>query len=51
MISIATMKRLLRRPAVDCFVRSEEGSILDFIEIWYSEPTQKILKGVVINKT
>jgi 3,2-trans-enoyl-CoA isomerase len=46
-----TMKGLLRRPAAECFVRSEEGSILDFIEIWYSEPTQKVLKGVVINKS
>ncbi|MBU4583065.1 MAG: enoyl-CoA hydratase/isomerase family protein [Proteobacteria bacterium] len=45
-----TLKNLLRRPAADCFGRSEEDSILDFIEIWYSEPTQEVLKGVVINK-
>jgi len=45
-----TLKSLLRRPAADCFGRSEEDSILDFIEIWYSEPTRKVLKGVVINK-
>jgi len=45
-----TLKNLLRRPAAECFGRSEERSILDFIEIWYSEPTQKVLKGVVINK-
>jgi 3,2-trans-enoyl-CoA isomerase len=44
------IKGLLRKPAAECFVRSEEGSILDFIEIWYSEPTQKVLKGVVINR-
>jgi len=45
-----TLKNLLRRPAAECFGRSEEDSILDFIEIWYSEPTRKVLKGVVINK-
>ena len=45
-----TLKSLLRRPVADCFGRSEEDSILDFIEIWYSEPTRKVLKGVVINK-
>jgi len=45
-----TLKNMLRRPAAECFGRSEEDSILDFIEIWYSEPTQKVLKGVVINK-
>jgi Delta3-Delta2-enoyl-CoA isomerase len=45
-----TLKNLLRRPIAECFSRSEGDSILDFIEIWYSEPTQKVLKGVVINK-
>ena len=45
-----TLKNLLRRSAAECFGRSEERSILDFIEIWHSEPTQKVLKGVVINK-
>jgi enoyl-CoA hydratase/carnithine racemase len=45
-----TLKNLLRGPAADCFGRSEEDSILDFIEIWYSESTLKVLKGVVINK-
>jgi 3,2-trans-enoyl-CoA isomerase len=44
------MKNLLRRPTADCFAGSEEDSILDFIEIWYSEPTRKVLKGVVINR-
>ncbi len=45
-----TLKNLLRRPAAERFIRSEEDSIRDFIEIWYSEPTRKVLKGVVINK-
>jgi 3,2-trans-enoyl-CoA isomerase len=45
-----TLKNLLRRPATERFIRSEEDSIYDFIEIWYSEPTRKVLKGVVINK-
>jgi enoyl-CoA hydratase/carnithine racemase len=44
------MKNLLRRPEAGCFGTSEEYSILDFIEIWYSEPTRKVLEGVVINK-
>jgi len=45
-----TLKNLLRRPAADCFGGSEEDSILDFIEIWYSEPTRKVLEGVVNNR-
>jgi enoyl-CoA hydratase/carnithine racemase len=45
-----TMKNLLRKSTAECFGESEEDSILDFIEIGYSEPTQKVLKGVVINK-
>ena len=45
-----TLKNLLRRPAADRFGGSEEDSIRDFIEIWYSEPTRKVLEGVVINK-
>jgi len=44
------LKTLLRRPSAECFGRSEQDSILDFIEIWYSEPTRRVLKGVVINK-
>jgi enoyl-CoA hydratase/carnithine racemase len=48
--AFTTLKKLLRRPAADCFGRGEENSILDFIEIWYSEPTRKVLKGVEINK-
>jgi 3,2-trans-enoyl-CoA isomerase len=44
-----TLKKLLRRPEAKCFGRSEEDSIRDFIEIWYSEPTRKILQGVVIH--
>lgn len=45
-----TLKNLLRKPAAERFIRSEEDSIFDFIAIWYSEPTRKVLKGVVINK-
>jgi 3,2-trans-enoyl-CoA isomerase len=45
-----TLKNLLRRKAADCFGRNEEHSIFDFIEIWYSEPTRNVLKGVVISK-
>ena len=45
-----TLKNLLRRPAAECFGGGEERSILDFIEIWYSEPTQKVLRRVIINK-
>ena len=44
-----TLQNLLRRPAAEYFGRSEEDSILDFIEIWYSEPTRNVLKRVVIN--
>lgn len=45
-----TLKNLLRRPTADDFRGSEERSILDFIEIWYSETTRNVLKGIVINR-
>ena len=43
-----TLKNLLRRPAAERFIGGEDDSIRDFIEIWYSEPTRKVLRKVAI---
>lgn len=47
--AFGSMKRLLRRPVVEDMVKREEDSISEFIDIWYSEETQKQLKEIKIH--
>ena len=46
--AFAGMRRLLRQPIADRFVKREAASIDAFVELWYSESAQIILKQVQI---
>ena len=46
--AFAGMRQLLRQPIADRFVKREAASIEAFIDLWYSEPAQTILKQVRI---
>ena len=43
-----SIKRLLRRPVAEEIERREEASILEFVEIWYSEKTRAELEKIKI---
>lgn len=43
-----SIKMLLRRPVADTMIRREKDSIDEFVEIWLSEETRKILEKVEI---
>jgi enoyl-CoA hydratase/carnithine racemase len=47
-VSFRSIKRLLRGPILDAMRAREEGSILEFANIWYSESTWKKLQEIVI---
>lgn len=47
-VSFRSIKRLLRGPVLDAMRAREEGSILEFSNIWYSESTWKKLHEIVI---
>ena len=42
------IKHLLRRPVADEFVKREKDSILEFVDIWYSESTWRNLQEIKI---
>ena len=42
------IKHLLRRPVADQFVKREKDSILEFVDIWYSESTWRNLQEIKI---
>ena len=46
--AFASIKKLLRNPAAEEMMKREKASILEFVEIWYSENTWKNLKEKVI---
>jgi 3,2-trans-enoyl-CoA isomerase len=48
--AFADMKRLLREPIAETMRSREGGSIREFVRIWYSETTRRLLKGVEIRK-
>jgi enoyl-CoA hydratase/carnithine racemase len=43
------IKHLLRRPVADEFVKREKDSILEFVDIWYSESTWRKLQEIKIH--
>jgi 3,2-trans-enoyl-CoA isomerase len=43
-----SIKKLLRKPAAEEMMKRERESILEFVDIWYSEKTWKNLKEKVI---
>ncbi len=43
------IKHLLRRPVADEFVKREKDSILEFVDIWYSESTWRNLQDIKIH--
>jgi enoyl-CoA hydratase/carnithine racemase len=47
-VSFRSIKRLLRGPILDAMRSREEGSILEFANIWYSESTWQKLQEIVI---
>ncbi len=46
--AFASIKRLLRRPVAEEITRREMASIVEFVDIWYSEPTWSNLRGITI---
>ncbi len=44
------IKKLLRGPIVEDYIKREKESIREFNEIWYSEKTREILRKVVIKE-
>jgi Delta3-Delta2-enoyl-CoA isomerase len=46
--AFASIKKLLRHPAAEGMMKREKTSILEFVDIWYSEKTWKNLKEKVI---
>ncbi|MFB3924999.1 MAG: enoyl-CoA hydratase/isomerase family protein [Syntrophales bacterium] len=44
-----SIKKLLRKPLADDMKKRERDSILEFVDIWYSEATWKRLQGKVIH--
>ncbi|HZX14588.1 MAG TPA: enoyl-CoA hydratase-related protein, partial [Thermodesulfobacteriota bacterium] len=43
-----SIKMLLRKPVAEEINKREINSILEFVEIWYSEGTQEILEKIKI---
>jgi enoyl-CoA hydratase/carnithine racemase len=46
--AFTSIKKLLRKPAAEEMMKRERESILEFVEIWYSEKTWNNLKEKVI---
>lgn len=46
--ALASMRSLLRRPALEEMRRREQDSIREFVEIWYSDPTWNNLRNITI---
>jgi hypothetical protein len=44
-----SIKNLLRKPVADEMMKREKDSILEFVDIWYSENTWRNLQGKVIH--
>jgi 3,2-trans-enoyl-CoA isomerase len=44
-VAFKSIKKLLRGPIAEEIMKRERGSILEFIDIWYSESTWKNLQG------
>ncbi len=45
----ASIKSLLRKPIADDMIKREQASILEFVDIWYSEQTWANLQDIRIN--
>lgn len=43
-VAFRSIKKLLRGPTADLILKRERGSILEFVDIWYSESTWKNLQ-------
>ncbi|UCG11352.1 MAG: enoyl-CoA hydratase/isomerase family protein [Deltaproteobacteria bacterium] len=43
-----SIKNLLRRPVVEEIMKSEKDSLIEMVDIWYSEPTRKNLRKIKI---
>jgi len=48
--AFASIKSLLRRPVYDVMREKEQASIIDLVDIWYSEQTWKNLQDIKINQ-
>jgi methylglutaconyl-CoA hydratase len=46
--AFTSIKKLLRAPVARAMAAAEEDSIREFVEIWYSENTRKMLKDIKI---
>ncbi len=46
--AFGSVKRLLRKDALDRIERDERGSVSDFVDIWYSQSTWDKLKKIEI---
>ena len=47
--AFASIKSLLRKPIAEDMMKRERTSILEFVDIWYSEPTWANLQNIKIN--
>lgn len=47
-VAFGGIKNLLRKPVMEEIIRSEETSIREFVDIWYSENTWKNLQSITI---
>jgi enoyl-CoA hydratase/carnithine racemase len=48
--AFTSIKRLLRGPIVEVMRSREDESIREFVNIWYSDTTRQLLKGVEIRQ-